>query len=221
MALYIDCAFLNDIMEVSKTVPVSGVTTNPSLQLAAWERGQKLESRNLLVELLRCQDGLVFIQPGDTGEAGMYEQALAYIQTDPNRIVPKIPLTQKGMKVALRLKANGYRIAFTAVTSVPQVYAGAMAKADFVIPYYNRMERAGIDAYKRVHQMATLLQQQQLPTRILTASIKTSVEAANALLAGSHDLTVPPQVLMEMITDELTEQALDKFSQDWQRMKKV
>jgi transaldolase len=31
MALYIDCSFLNDITNVASTVPLAGVTTNPSI----------------------------------------------------------------------------------------------------------------------------------------------------------------------------------------------
>jgi transaldolase len=46
-------------------------------------------------------------------------------------------------------------------------------------------------------------------------------DAATALLAGAHDLTVTPQVLMEMVTDALTEDAVERFTQDWQKMNKL
>jgi transaldolase len=39
MALYIDSAFIDDIMVVTQIVPVSGITTNPSILLTAHERG--------------------------------------------------------------------------------------------------------------------------------------------------------------------------------------
>lgn len=221
MALYIDSAFLHDITEVAKTVPLAGVTMNPSILLAARERGQRLEPQDLLPELLRCQDGMVFMQSGATDEEGMYAQALSYVQVDAARVTPKIPTTHVGMRVALRLKAQGCRFAMTAVTSVAQAYTAALAGADFIIPYYNRLERCGIDASGRVSKMAQLLRNQQLSTRIMASSIKTSVEAASALMSGAHDLTVPTQVLLEMLTDELTEQAVEKFSQDWQKMKRM
>lgn len=220
MALYIDSAFLHDITEVAKNVPLAGVTTNPSILLAAWERGQKSEAKDVLVEILRQQAGLVFMQPGFTDEEGMYQQAFSYIQVNTERVIPKIPMTTTGMKVAMRLKAQGCRVAFTAVTSVAQAYAAAMANADYIITYYNRLERAGINATERVGQMARLFHNQNIPTRIMAASIKTSAEAASALLAGAHDLTVPSQVLLEMVTDELTEQAVEKFEQDFRKMRK-
>jgi len=54
MALYIDSAFLNDIMHVTQTVPLAGITTNPLILLAARERGQDESPNALLEALLRC-----------------------------------------------------------------------------------------------------------------------------------------------------------------------
>jgi len=53
MALYVDSAFLSDIIPVAQTIPLAGVTTNPSILLAAQERGQKLDTLSLIRELQR------------------------------------------------------------------------------------------------------------------------------------------------------------------------
>ena len=219
MALYIDSAYLDDIIEAARTVPVSGVTTNPTIMLAAVERGQRLTPLSLLNELLSRVDGTIFIQPGAAGEQEMLREALDYVQEAPERVIPKIPMTQIGLRVARQLKIAGKRVAFTAVTTIPQAYAAAMIWADFIIPYYNRMERAGVDASLRISQMAELLHNHQLPTRLLAASVKSPQEVANALLAGVHDLTIAPQLLLEMVSDTQSEQAVEKFAQDWQKMK--
>ena len=221
MALYVDCAFLPDIIEVAKTVPLDGVTMNPSILLAARERGQRLDVHDLLNELLRNSEGFLFMQPGAAQQEEMLTQARSYVSLDAERVIPKLPMTHAGLRVGQILKRQGHRIAFTAVTSVAQTYIAALAGADYIIPYCNRLERAGVDASDRVAQMAELLHNQRFSTRILAASIKSSTEAAAALLAGAHDLTAPPQVLLEMVTDELTEQAVDKFVQDWQKMKRL
>ncbi len=221
MALYIDSAFLHDIMNVAQTVTVAGVTTNPTILLAARERGQDLSPQGVLEALLRGTDGTIFMQPGASKEEEMYAEALAYIQAAPDRVIPKIPMTHTGLRVAHRLKQQQHRIAFTAVTSVVQVYSAALAGADFIIPYYGRLERSGIDASDRIAEMADLLHNAGLPTRILAASIKSPQDAACALLAGAHDLTIAPQLLMEMVTDPLTEEAIERFTQDWQKMNKL
>lgn len=218
MALYIDCAYLPDIRDVARAVPVAGVTTNPTILLAARERGQRLDPMSLLKEMLDTLGGTIFMQPGATTEDEMFAQALAYIEVDPQRVIPKIPMTHHGMRVAMRLKLQGHRISFTAVTSVAQAYTAAMVNADFIIPYYNRLERSGINASDRISQMMELLHNQQLPSRILAASIKTPKEASNALLAGAHDLTLAPQVLLDMVRDDLSEEAVNKFAEDWRKM---
>src|SRR5437899_8232263 len=93
MALYIDSAFLHDILKVVTSVPVAGVTTNPTLMLQAQERGQDLKPQSLLNELLSKIGGTIFIQPGAINEVEMHFQALAYIQAAPDRVIPKIPMT--------------------------------------------------------------------------------------------------------------------------------
>jgi TalC/MipB family fructose-6-phosphate aldolase len=221
MALYIDSAFLNDIMHVTQIVPLAGVTTNPSILLAARERGQDESPHELLDALLRITNGIIFMQPGASAEEEMFAEALTYIQAAPKRVIPKIPMTHIGMRVSRQLKQQHYRLAFTAVTSVAQAYNAAMVGADFIIPYYSRLEHSGIDASGRISEMAELLHNAHPTTRILVASIKSPGDAAIALLAGAHDLTVTPQVLMEMVTDALTEDAVERFTQDWQKMNKL
>lgn len=232
MALYIDSAYLNDITNVVQTVPVMGVTTNPSILLAARERGQEIDVNTLVDEILERLNvtfGSVFIQPGATDEEEMYQQVLASWQAvlaasySVTRLVHKLPMNPAGLRVARRLKKNqeNHRIAFTAVTTVAQAYTAAMLEAEFVIPYYNRMERAGVNASERIAEMAELFHNQHLPTRILAASIKSPSEAVTALLAGAHDITAAPDVLLAMVSDPQTDAAIEQFAQDWQKMNKV
>jgi transaldolase len=74
-------------------------------------------------------------------------------------------------------------------------------------------------SYERI-ALQELIHNQKLPTRILAASVK-SPEAASALLAGAHDITAPPQVLLDMVRDPQTEEAIEKFTQDWIKMNKL
>ena len=114
----------------------------------------------------------------------MYAEALANIQAAPDRVIPKIPMTHTGLRVAGSLKQQQHRLAFTAVTSVVQVYSAALAGADFIIPYYGRLERSGIDASERIAEMADLLHNARLSTRILAASIKSPQENEHTCQAG-------------------------------------
>src|SRR5436305_312085 len=112
MALYIDSAYIPEIREVADTIPVAGITTNPSILLAARERGQDESPLALLEALLRMTNGLIFMQPGTSEEKEMHAEALAYIEAAPKRVIPKIPMTHTGMRVARQLKQQQHRIAF-------------------------------------------------------------------------------------------------------------
>lgn len=229
MALYIDSAYLHDITNVVQTIPVAGITTNPSILLAAREQGQTMKPQEFLLALLQHpnMDALdIFWQPGETGEEETYQQIIELVNPRSayaRRIVHKIPMNHAGLRVARRLIASEIRIriAFTAVTTVMQAYTAAMMGVECVIPYYNRLERAGIDASERIAEMAELMHNHKLPTRILVASVKTASDARCALLAGAHDITATPQVLLDMVNDPLTDDAIEKFSQDWRKMNKL
>ena len=230
MALYVDSAFLEDIAHIASVVPLAGVTTNPSILLAAQKRGQNLNREELidgLLQSLNISDSLVFMQPGSLLEEEMLQEArdswqiaLHILGADTERFIHKLPMTQAGMRMARQLRKilPTQRVAFTAVTTTAQAYAAAMARADFVIPYFNRLQRSGIDASQRIAEMAALLQKQHFPTRILAASIKSPSEAVSALTAGAHDVTAAPEVLLDMVSDPQTDEAIKKFAQDWQEL---
>jgi transaldolase len=50
-------------------------------------------------------------------------------------------------------------------------------------------------------------------TEILAASIKSSTEAIDTLLAGAHSLTVPLKVIEQLGRHELSDQAIAGFRQ--------
>lgn len=229
MALYVDSAYLNDITNVVQTVPLAGITTNPSIFLAAHEQGQVMKPQEWLLKVLqnpRWESLDIFVQPGETSEEGMYRETIELVNPQSayaRRVIHKLPMNHAGMRVARRLIASEFRvrIAFTAVTTVVQAYTAGVMGVECVIPYYNRLERSGIDASERIAEMAEVMHNHKLPTRILVASVKTASDARCALLAGAHDITAAPQVLLDMVTDPLTDDAVEKFSQDWRKMNKL
>jgi transaldolase len=150
VALFVDCAFLADIQQICARYPVSGVTTNPSILLAAAQRGQRLSDLELARELLQVCRGPIFMQPMADADRDLQAAAERYIAVAPGRVVPKLPPTEVGMDVGMALVRAGARVAFTATCSLTQVYAAAQAGANWVIPYFGRMRRAGEDACERV-----------------------------------------------------------------------
>ena len=221
MALFVDSAFVPDVSRLCQTYPVAGVTTNPSILLAAYERGQHLDDIQVLRELLAASPGAVLMQPTADTREELHRLALAYIETDPLRVVLKLPATPAGLALARELLPAGSRFAFTAVASTAQAYIAAMAGASWVIPYFCRFRHAGIDVNQTITDMSRLLSGQQSATRILAASLKTHSDVIEATLAGADDVTAPPAVIEAMVLHEMTEAAVRQFGDDWQKLRRL
>jgi TalC/MipB family fructose-6-phosphate aldolase len=221
MALFVDSAFVSDISRLCQAYPVAGVTTNPSILLAAFERGQRLDDIQMLRELLAACSGTVFMQPTADTREELYRVAQAYVDTDPLRVVLKLPATPTGLDVAREFAPAGARFAFTAVASVSQAYLAAMAGAGWAIPYFCRFRHAGIDVSQAITDMSRVLACQHSATRILAASLKTPSDVIEATLAGADDVTAPPAVIEAMAQHEMTEAAVRQFAEDWQKLRRL
>jgi len=196
----------------------TGITTNPTILLAAREGGQVLSDVEILREALQACSGPVFMQPMADDAEELRAIAERYIETAPGRVIPKLPLSEVGLRAGIALKRAGARVSFTAVYSLAQTYCGIQLPADWLIPYMSRLRRAGTDPLTRIGEMAQLLAKQQAPTRILAASVKTPVDIVDATLAGAHDITAQPEVIRGLTQDALSATAFEQFAADWRRV---
>lgn len=219
MALFVDSAHLADVAQVCATCPVAGVTTNPSLLLAARERGQEAGDLDVLRELLARCEGPIFMQPVAESAEGFRAGAERYIAVAPARVVPKLPMTAAGVEAVLALRRAGARVAFTAVYSPAQAYCAAVADAGWLIPYFSRLRHAGIDPCQRIAEMASVLASQHAPPRILAASVKSAEDVVEAALAGAHDISASPEVIRALVEHPLTLAAAARFAEDWERLR--
>lgn len=217
MALYVDSADVAEVAELCAAYPVAGVTTNPSILLTAIERGQRLRDLEVLRELLAVCDGPIFMQPTAETADDLVAAGMRYADEDTARVVLKLPTTALGSRAALDLKRRGVRFAFTATTSLAQAYIGVLTGAEWIIPYFSRMRRAGVDTCDRIGGMQRLLENQTSACRILAASLKSPADVVEATLSGAHDATVPPDVLRAMAEDPLSQTAVAQFAADWKR----
>lgn len=219
MAIYVDCAIVDEVAALAATYPLAGVTTNPTLRLAAVEQGQRLGELELARALLEACEGAIFIQPAAPDAQALATAAQQLAALDSARVVIKLPANTAGLGAAARLGPIAVRFAFTAVYSLAQAYIAAMAGAEWLIPYFDRIRRAGADATTVVRQMRDTIRGQAMPanTRVLAASLKSPEQVGEALLAGADDVTVPPEVLRAMVEHPASEAASAQFDHDAQR----
>mgnify|MGYP000639836410 CR=1 FL=1 len=203
MAIYVDTANVDDAKTAQALGWVHGVTTNPLL--LAGTCNNPAEILNALVALNFSQ---IFYQLVSTTMESMQREAEHISEIVGNPLVLKISPTKVGFQYISRY---GHQIpcCVTAVYSPAQALVAQEVGARYVAIYVNRATRLMGNGLEMVREIAGILDNSQ--TEILAASIKSTGEACEALLAGANHLTLPPDIVCKLIEHPLSEQAVAEF----------
>ncbi|AMB74786.1 MULTISPECIES: transaldolase family protein [Pantoea] len=213
MELYIDSADTLAIHDLVNVLPVNGVTTNPSLVAKSGVELTKLisELRTILGE-----EKLIFAQVLAKDTPTIIREAQYLHELCANMVV-KIPVDRAGLAAITQLKQRNIPTLGTAIYSTSQAMLAAFAGADYIAPYFNRMENNNINAKQAVSDMQQFIQLHKMECKILAASFKNTTQVADCLLSGAAAVTLPVDVMCEMFNSPLAKHAIDDFSHDWHR----
>ncbi|WP_312074264.1 fructose-6-phosphate aldolase [Atlantibacter sp.] len=213
MELYLDTADVAAVARLARIFPLAGVTTNPSIIASG--------KKPLNVVLAQLQDALggkgrLFAQVMATQAEKMVDDALALREIIPDLVV-KVPVTPEGLAAIKLLKLQGVPTLGTAVYGAAQGLLSALAGAEYVAPYVNRIDAQGGNGIKTVSELQQLLTLHAPSAKVLTASFKTPRQALDCLLAGCGAITLPLDVAEQFINTPAVTAAVEKFEQDWQK----
>ena len=222
MELYLDTANLEEIKHAVSLGVVSGVTTNPSLVAKEQEGLTREEARLRFHQLIRqiCRllpEGNVNAEVLAEEAQGMFKEGKELASLAEN-VVVKIPLTAQGLSAISLLAEEGIPVNATLVFSVNQALLAAAAGASYVSPFLGRIDDAGGDGVALVSQILKAFRNYEISTSVLAASIRHPRHVTAVALEGAHIATVPYRVLMQMIKHPLTEQGLQRFRLDWNKI---
>lgn len=211
MRLFLDSADRDALGPLLATGLFSGVTTNPTLlaragvtvaqlpEMTRWLREHGAEQVFLQVwgatteDLLRCA-GQLLERCGD--------------------VHIKIPVTEPGIVAARSLESAGVRTLLTGVYSAVQVVPAMVAGATYLAPYLGRMDDAGLDGLEVIRRMQAVIDRTGSPTRLLVASVRTPRQLVELGLGGVRDVTIAPALWETMVSEPLTDAAVDVFDAD-------
>lgn len=213
MELFLDTANVDEIWEAAALGVISGVTTNPSL-IAKEGR----DFTQVVREITALVDGPVSAEVISTTAEAMVEEAEELSRIHPN-VVIKIPMVPEGLKAVSNLEPRGIRTNVTLVFSANQALLAALAGASYVSPFVGRLDDAGHDGMEVVRDTVEIFDLYEFETRVIAASIRHPLHVLAAAKAGAHIATVPYQVLMQMAGHPLTDAGLQKFLDDWAKLK--
>lgn len=212
MKYLIDTADLEAIKAIDASYPVTGVTTNPSILAKA-----KAPARARLQAIREAMGSReVHVQTLGLTAGRIVEEAKAICELLGPETYIKVPVNPEGIKAIQVLKEAGHSVTATAICSAQQGLMAAVAGADYVVPYVNRIAELNVDAIALVAELASFLASQQLPTEILLASLKHSQQIHEALLAGATAMTLPPELFSALATHARSESSIAAFIADWE-----
>ncbi|HBL8291281.1 TPA: transaldolase, partial [Listeria monocytogenes] len=188
-----------------------GVTTNPTILLK--------ENRPRKTHIGSIQAKVVFVQAAGLTEEEIWEDVLRIQAIEPAEgtvIGLKIPAHEAGIKVIAKVRANfpNEIILATAIFSSEQGYIAALSGADYLAPYYNRMEVSGLDAAKTIEELRYVLDLQGLEdVKIMGASFKNSRQIMQALASGADTVTIGYDLFLQMMNKPLALESIEKFNE--------
>ena len=217
MKFFLDTADLAEIEEVASWGALAGVTTNPSLYART---GGKLEDfEGHLVKICKLVDGPVSGEVTAEDRDGMIEQGRALAALADNMVV-KIPIGVEGLAATKALFEEGIDVNMTLVFTVPQALLAARAGARYISPFVGRFDDIAEDGLDQLDDIVTAIQNYDFghPVEIIAASIRSANHVTQAALMGADIATVPYGAMKKCMYHPLTEQGLEKFKADWEKV---
>ena len=212
MEIILDTANLEDIRRYNDIYDITGITSNPTI-LAK----EKAEFFPLLLEI-RSIIGEKQLHVQVTGST--CEEMLKEAEALTGRLVKdtyiKLPANEEGIKTMKVLQSHGSRVTATAIYMPQQAMLAASVGADYVAPYFNRMNNINVDSKKAIGNMAWLFEHNQIQTKIVAASFKNTQPVMDALMAGAQAVTVSPELYTQMVENPMIDSAIAGFAADWE-----
>lgn len=214
MEFLLDSLNLEAIKKWQEILPLAGVTSNPSIA----KKEGKIDFFQRLKEVRRIigLDASLHAQVVAKDYQGILRDAQKIRRETDEQIYIKIPVTPDGLAAIKTLKTQGYNITATAIYTTMQGLLAISAGADYLAPYYNRMENLSIDSGQVIKELAQAIERMGSSSKILAASFKNVAQVTNALAQGAQTVTAGPDVFEAAFAMPSIDKAVADFAADWQ-----
>jgi transaldolase len=219
MKLFVDSANLAEIEEALARGFVAGITTNPSI-MAREERVDFVEHVHRIIALLRRHGRevplSVEVSVEDPDE--MLDQAVKFVAAFRYPLLSvKVPIGWNELRVIAELRRRDIRVNCTCCMSFNQAYMAALAGANYVSLFYNRIRDIGYDARSVVAETVRAFREGGLAAEVIVGSIRHLYDVNEAFSGGAHIVTVPFKFLPQLTQHPKTTEAVGQFLSDFRR----
>lgn len=214
MKFFIDTANIKQIKEAWDIGVIDGVTTNPSLISK-----ENKKPRELLKEICEIVDGPISAEAVSLDAEKIVEEAQELSRIHKN-IVVKIPMTTDGLKATKLLSQLKIKINVTLIFSPSQALLAAKAGAAYVSLFVGRLDDISHYGMDLVSQIIEIYENYDFNTEVIVASIRNPLHVIDAARIGAHVATIPFSVIEQLSRHPLTDQGIEKFLKDWEKVPK-
>lgn len=213
MELMFDNANLETLTRFAEIYPYVGVTSNPTIIKAESKLDFFAHMKN--IRALIGKEHSLHIQVVSTNAADIVKEANKIAERIDKDVYIKIPVTEEGLKAIKILKAKNFKITATAIYTKIQGLLATAAGADYIAPYFNRIEKRGENPSDIIAAFRADIDFGGASTKILAASFHSGEQVLKALHAGADCVTLQPKLLQEMLCADYIDNAVNVFAQDW------
>ena len=213
MEFIIDTVDLEEIKDAIEHMPITGVTSNPSIVKATSPKNFFEHMKE--VRKIIGKDRSLHVQVISKDCDEIVKEGHRILEEIDDQVYIKVPVSYEGIKAIKILKAEGHNVTATAVYDLMQAYMALAAKADYIAPYVNRIGNLGSDPYELINELSNRIVMDNYECKILAASFKGLQQIRDAFNAGAQSVTAPVAVLKQIFANPNIEKAVNDFNNDW------
>ena len=213
MEFILDTVDLEKIKDGIDHMPISGVTSNPSIVKKTSPEDFFGHMRN--IREIIGKDRSLHIQVISLDADTIVKEAHRILKEIDDQVYIKVPVSYEGLKAIKMLKEEGVNVTATAVYDLMQAYFALAAGADYIAPYVNRIGNLGSDPMELIGSLQDRIENDGYDCKIVAASFKGVEQIKNAFNYGAEAVTAPYAVLKQVFANPNIDKAVTDFNQDW------
>lgn len=220
MAIFLDTSKIDVIKKYHSMGIIRGVTTNPTIMVKEGITGgmEGIKKQSIkIANLIHPYPLSVEVTNNDPKD--MIRQGIEFSKWADN-INVKITIhgpngELDNLQVIHELeKTHNIRINATAMMSAQQCFLAAMSGATYVSIFGGRVNNMGYDTREEIARLRHLLDDFDLPAKIIVGSTREVVNIIEWLEAGAHIVTVIPKFIDGMIVHPYSKETVQMFLKD-------
>ncbi|MCG1666719.1 MAG: fructose-6-phosphate aldolase [Thermoplasmata archaeon] len=215
MKIFLDTANIDEIRKALELGILDGVTTNPTLISKEAHRGTFKE---IIERILKEVPGPVSVEVTSLKHEEMVKEAEELASLGKNAVI-KVPISAEGLKTIKVLSGKGIKTNATLIFNGNQGLLAAKAGASYVSPFVGRLDDVGEYGIRVVEDLKKIFTNYGYRTEIIVASVRHPIHVYQAAIIGADIVTMPYQVLEKMITHPKTDEGIQRFLEDWKKVK--